>query len=253
MPRSGSPSDAVAGAPGAGAARRRTGGDATRSWTIASLVNAAAGIRASSAPSSPTTVRSPSAVTRPISATGRPHRSQTARTASQRSGSTIASIRSCDSLIIISKGSMPGSRRGIAASSMRMPVPARSAVSDVAQVIPPAPRSWSPTTSPLRMSSSDASINSFSANGSPTCTDGLFDASASANVALASTLAPPIPSRPVVEPNRTTWLPSPGAAARVRSRSSSRPIAMTFTSGLPPYDGSKTSSPPIVGTPTQLP
>jgi hypothetical protein len=168
IPRSGSPSEAVAGAPGAGAARRRVGGDATRSWTIASLVRAAAGMRASSRPPPATTVMSPSSVTVPITAAGRPHRSQTARTSGHRSGSTIASIRSCDSLIITSKGSMPGSRRGIASSSIRIPVPALSAVSEVAQVTPPAPRSWSPTTSRPRIRSSDASMRSFSANGSPT-------------------------------------------------------------------------------------
>ena len=91
-----------------------------------------------------------------------------------------------------------------------MPVPARSAVSEVAQVIPPAPRSWRPSTRPRSISSSDASISSFSANGSPTWTLGRFEGSSSPNVALARTDAPPIPSRPVVEPNRTTRLPGPG-------------------------------------------
>ena len=47
--------------------------------------------------------------------------------------------------------------------------------------------------------------------------------------------------------------PTPSAAARVSMPSSSSPIAMTLTSGLPWYDGSNTSSPPTVGTPTQLP
>ena len=65
------------------------------------------------------------------------------------------------------------------------------------------------------ISSSDASISSFSANGSPTWTVGRFDGSSSAKVALARTEAPPIPSRPVVEPNRMARLPGPGAAARV--------------------------------------
>ena len=60
-------------------------------------------------------------VTRPMTATGRSQRSQTARTASQRPGSTIATIRSWDSLIITSNGSMPGSRRGIASRSTSMP------------------------------------------------------------------------------------------------------------------------------------
>ena len=32
-----------------------------------------------------------------------------------------------------------------------------------------------------------------------------------------------------------------------------RPIAITLTSGFPAYEGSNTSSPPTVGTPTQLP
>ena len=53
-------------------------------------------------------------------------------------------------------------------------------------------------------------MSSFSANGSPTWTDGRFDGSSSVNVALASTDAPPIPSRPVAEPNSTTRLPGPG-------------------------------------------
>ena len=59
------------------------------------------------------------------------------------------------------------------------------------------------------------------------------EVSSSANVADARTDAPPIPSRPVVEPNRTTRFPGPGAAARVRWRSWSTPMAITLTSGLP--------------------
>ena len=88
IPRSGQAGAGSIGAPGAGAARRRAGGVASRSWTIASLVSAAAGIRASSrrrrgrpSASRPpsTTAMSPSAVTRPMIATGRPQRSQTSR------------------------------------------------------------------------------------------------------------------------------------------------------------------------------
>ncbi len=75
-------------------------------------------------------------------------------------------------------------------------------------------------------------MSSFSANGSPTWTVGRLAALLSSKVALARTLAPPIPSRPVAEPNRTTALPGPGAAARVRWRSSSNPTAITLTSGL---------------------
>ena len=40
----------------------------------------------------------------------------------------------------------------------------------------------------------------FSANGSPTWTDGRLSPSASPNSALASTEAPPMPSRPVEAP-----------------------------------------------------
>ena len=43
--------------------------------------------------------------------------------------------------------------------------------------MPPAPRSWRPSTSPRSMSSSEASMSSFSANGSPTWTLGRFDGS----------------------------------------------------------------------------
>ena len=57
------------------------------------------------------------------------------------------------------------------------------------------------------MSSSVASISSFSANGSPTWTDGRLDGSWSPKVADASTDAPPMPSRPVAEPYSTTRLP----------------------------------------------
>ncbi len=182
-PRSGSASGGSAGAPGAGAARRRAGARDSRSNTIASDASAGAGIRASStapgtgrpsASSAPalsgpvSTTTSGSAVTRPMIATGRSHRSHTARTASQRAGSTIASIRSCDSEIITSNGSSPGSRRGIASRSISIPVPPRSAVSLVAHVMPAAPRSWTLTTRAFAISSSVASIRSFSANGSPT-------------------------------------------------------------------------------------
>ena len=110
-----------------------------------------------------------------------------------------------------------------------------------------------PTTRPFAISSRVASISSFSANGSPTWTEGRLDGSWSPNVAEASTDAPPMPSRPVADPYRTTRLPTPSAAARVSIPSSSSPIAITLTSGLPWYDGSNTSSPPTVGTPTQLP
>ena len=54
------------------------------------------------------------------------------------------------------------------------------------------------------------------------------------NVALASTDAPPMPSRPVAEPNSTDEVARPGRrGAASGSRSSSSPTAITLTSGLP--------------------
>ena len=52
------------------------------------------------------------AVTVPTTAARTSQRAQMASTSSRSAGSTIASIRSCDSLVITSNGAMPGSRRG---------------------------------------------------------------------------------------------------------------------------------------------
>ena len=53
----------------------------------------------------------------------------------------MISIRSCDSLSMISYGVMPGSRFGTLARSISMPLPPRLAVSHVEQVRPAAPMS----------------------------------------------------------------------------------------------------------------
>ena len=59
--------------------------------------------------------------------------------------------------------------------------------------------------------------------GSPIWTDGRLSGSSSPSSWLASTLAPPMPSRPVVAPNSSTALPAPAARARVtRSAGKSR-------------------------------
>ena len=78
-----------------------------------------------------------------------------------------------------------------------MPPPAISA-SDEAS--PAAPQSCSDSTSPFSTSSTETSISFLPVNGSPICTVGRLSASASPSSALARTLAPPIPSRPVVAP-----------------------------------------------------
>ena len=71
------------------------------------------------------------------------------------------------------------------------------------------------------MSSRLASISSFSANGSPTWTLAASTGRRPEGGADARTDAPPIPSRPVVEPNRTARLPGPGRRAQGQRRSSS--------------------------------
>ena len=98
---------------------------------------------------------------------------------------------------------------------MSMPTPPLAAISAAADVRPAAPRSWSATSRPRSSSSSEHSISFFSANGSPICTLGRLASSPSPSSALASTDAPPIPSRPVAEPSRTTRCP---ARRRPRAR-----------------------------------
>jgi len=101
-------------------------------------------------------------VTRPITLARTSHFSQMASTSSRPSGPTMASMRSCDSLVIVSNGCMPCSRSGMALTSTSMPMPPRDAVSLVAQVSPAPPRSWMPTTSPASSSARHASISRFS-------------------------------------------------------------------------------------------
>ena len=79
-----------------------------------------------------------------------------------------------------------------------MPKSAAISLSDEAS--PAAPQSWSDSTSPRSTSSTETSIRRFPVNGSPTWTEGRLSAASSPSSWLASTEAPPIPSRPVVAP-----------------------------------------------------
>ncbi len=79
-------------------------------------------------------------------------------------------------------------------------MPKSAAISESDEAIPAAPQSWSDSTSPEETSSTDDSISFFPVNGSPICTDGRFSAEPSSSSWLASTDAPPMPSRPVVAP-----------------------------------------------------
>ena len=69
---------------------------------------------------------------------------------------------------------MPLSRTGTFERSSSTPLPARPAISKAEDVRPAAPMSWMPTTASVSKSSRQASIRSFSVNGSPTCTVGRF-------------------------------------------------------------------------------
>ena len=67
-----------------------------------------------------------------------------------------------------------------------------------------------------------------SVNGSLTCTDGRLSSSSSSS-ADASTLAPPMPSRPVRLPISTSALPGPDAAARSMAPGATTPTHMALT------------------------
>ena len=180
--------------------------------------------------SSPTKTRSARvSVTVPIAVPPTSHFAQTSSTSSSASGVQTQSIRSCDSLTMISQGSMPASRSGTRATSMSSPTSPLEAISADDDDSPAAPRSCSATSSPRSSSSSEHSMTFFSANGSPTWTVGRLSASASPSSAEASTEAPPIPSRPVEAPNRTSGLPMPVAALRIRPSARASPSAIALT------------------------
>ena len=72
-----------------------------------------------------------------------------------------------------------------------------------------------PATRPAAYSSRQHSISTFSANGSPTCTLGrLLWLARRRRSRWPAPTTPPMPSRPVLAPNRITLLPAPVAAAR---------------------------------------
>ncbi len=96
-----------------------------------------------------------------------------------------------------------------------MPLLPAADVSVSAQVRPAPPRSWMPSTSFASYISRQASMSSFSVNGSPTWTLGRRAGPSSSKVALARTLTPPMPSRPVLAPSSTTTLPTPRAARQL--------------------------------------
>ena len=153
-------------------------------------------------------------VTSPIAVALTSHLAHSASTSSSRAGSTTQSMRSCDSETMISNGSMSASRSGTLEMSRSSPTSPFDAISAVEEERPAAPRSCIATTSSPATNSRQHSISLFSSNGSPIWTLGRLLSSASSSSADASTLAPPMPSRPVRAPNSTTMLPVPVAAER---------------------------------------
>ena len=80
---------------------------------------------------------------------------------------------------------MPVSRWGTRSRSSSKPTPPFEAISTDEDVSPAAPMSWMATMASVAISSRQASISSFSVNGSPTCTVGRFSSSPSENSAEA--------------------------------------------------------------------
>lgn len=128
------------------------------------------------------------------------HFSQISMKRSTYCGSTIAHMRSCDSLMRISSGESVASRSGTVSSSTRMPPEPAEASSDVAQESPAPPRSWMPATSFSLKISRVHSMRSFSWKGSPTWTAGRLVGLVSSKVSDARTETPPMPSPPVRAP-----------------------------------------------------
>ena len=117
-----------------------SGGLMGRAYTGPSSASERAGTSATTSPST-RALTMPPGTTVPITAGGRPHFSHTALTAPRCSGRTTASIRSWDSDVRISNGSIPAWRSGTEPRSMSAPIPARAADSEIAHVIPAPPRS----------------------------------------------------------------------------------------------------------------
>jgi hypothetical protein len=132
---------------------------------------------------------------------------------------------------------------------MSAPTPPRLAHSTVELVNPAAPRSCMATTSSPSRSSRQASRSSFSRKGLPTWITPRWEASGLRR--RQSCAVETVPAG--VAPIRTMRLPGPLALAPMMPSRWATPTHMALTSGFPPKDGSKKTSPPTVGIPRQLP
>ena len=91
----------------------------------------------------------------------------------------------------------------------------------------------------------------FSANGSPTWTLDLLDSDSSVSSSEAK-VAPWMPSRPVLEPRRTTRFPTPVARERTRSSVRMSPTH-SVDERVAGVGGGEVYLTPTVGTPTAFP
>jgi hypothetical protein len=102
-------------------------------------------------------------------------------------------------------------------------------------------------------SSSEASISFLPVNGSPTCTEGRFSAEPSPSSWLASTEAPPIPSRPggrAVEDEQVPRSRGAGARDAFRGQQADAHRVDEAVAGVGLVEDRLSAD---VGTPTQLP
>ena len=131
-----------------------------------------------SSPSSEITMLFPS-ITSPITAEEISCLSQICLASSTSSGLITNTILSCDSESMISYGVIPVSLNGIARKSTNAPLLEESTSSEIQQVSPPPPKSFTPLTLIFSKISKEASNTLFLVNGSATCTAGLSSVSES--------------------------------------------------------------------------
>ena len=115
----------------------------------------------------------------------------------------IINILSCDSEIIISSGNNPDSLVCTLLTSNSIPIPKLSAISETAHDNPPPPKSFIALMQFSFLASRIVSMINFSMKGSGICIADLSSPSKESD----ANCDPPIPSRPVEPPIRTTKSP----------------------------------------------
>ena len=130
----------------------------------------------------------PVSVTSPTRVQSNSHFSKIAFNSLSNPCSITTNIRSWLSESIISYAFILSSLKGTLSKSIFMPDSPFADISEQEHVIPAAPISWIPTNHNFLHNSKDASMSSFSVNGSPTCTFDRLDSvssvsSTDANVA----------------------------------------------------------------------